>query len=122
MQAFEKVELGLRIECRRRLVEEQNPRVLAHERPRQRDLLPFAAGKVDTRVEPLAERGVVARRQLCDELVRPGLLARAHDRVAVGDVRQAAEADVLGRRRLVVDVVLEHGADLTPQLGGVEVA
>src|SRR5919198_2586888 len=38
---LEQVVLGLRVERRRRLVEEEDPRVLAHERTRERDLLPL---------------------------------------------------------------------------------
>ena len=97
-------------------------RVLAHERARQRDLLPLAAGQVDAGVEPLAERGVVALGKAGDQLVGAGLLARADDRLAVGDLWHVAEPDVLRGRRLVVDVVLEHRADLRAQLVGIEVA
>src|SRR5713101_7180221 len=49
-QPLEQVVLGLRIQRRRRFIEEQDLRV-AHERPRQRDLLPLATGQVHAVVE-----------------------------------------------------------------------
>ena len=67
-------------------------------------------------VEPFAQCRVVALRQSRDELVRAGLLARDLDPFAVAYIRDVAQPDVLGGRRLVRDVVLEHGANLSPQL------
>src|SRR5260370_11534656 len=58
-QPLEQVVLGLRIQRRRWFVEEQDLRV-AHERSRERDLLPLATRQVHPVVEPLAQRGVVA--------------------------------------------------------------
>ena len=59
LEALEHLELGARIERRRRLVEDQHLR-LAHVGARDRDLLPFAAGQVDAVLEALADPLVVA--------------------------------------------------------------
>ena len=59
LEALEHLELGARVERRRRLVEDQHLRV-AHVGARDRDLLPFAAGQVDAGAEALADHLVVA--------------------------------------------------------------
>src|SRR5260370_19244836 len=119
-QPFEKVVLGLRVERRRRLVEQQDLRV-THERARKRDLLPLPSRKIDPMVEPLAERSVIPLWKPGYELGRAGLSAGDLDPLAVVDVLHVAKADVFSRGRLVGDVVLEHRADLGAQLVGVEV-
>src|SRR5713101_59010 len=119
-QPFEKVVLGLRVERRRGLVEQQDLGV-THERARKRDLLPLPSRKIHTMVEPLAERGVIPLWKPGDELGRAGLSAGDLDPLAVVDVLHVAEPDVFRRGRLVGDVVLEHRTDLGAELVGVEV-
>src|SRR5713101_6639690 len=92
-QPLEEVVLGLRVERRRRLVEQQDLGV-THERARQRDLLPLASRQIHALVKPLAQRGVIALRKAGDELGGPGLSARYLDPLPVVDVRDVAEADV----------------------------
>src|ERR1700694_3040702 len=100
MDSFEQLVLRRGVERGGWLIEQQDSRV-AHEGAGQRNLLPLAAGEVDTRVEPLAKRGVVALRKPGDQLVRAGLPARLQDRFAVGNLAQVSQPDVLRRGRLV---------------------
>src|SRR5258706_428619 len=106
----EQLELGLRVEGRGRLVEEEDPGV-AHERPAERDLLPLAAGQLDAAVEPLAEGRVPAVRQAIEERVGAALPSGLDDRVTVLEMAELAKPDVLRGARLVGHVVLEHAAD-----------
>ncbi len=121
-QALEQVVLRLRVQRRRRFVEQQDPCVLAHERPREGDLLPLTSGQVDPGVEPFTEGGVVALGQVRDQLVRSRLFACADHGLPVCDLRDIPKPDVLRCGRLVIHVVLEHRADLPPQLVGFEIA
>ena len=95
---------------------------VAQERPRQRDPLPLPAGQIDPAVELWAEHGVVAVRKLGEEVMRPGGLGGSDDRGLVVDQAPVAEADVLPRRQLVVDEVLEEDRDPGTELRGVKSA
>src|SRR5215213_783966 len=81
--------LRLGVERARRLVEDEDRRV-AQDRPRDRDALLLAAGEP---VAALADNGVVAVRQRCDDVVDPGRLGGDLDLVVRG-VR-LCEAQVL---------------------------
>ncbi len=112
-QPLEEVILRLRVQRGRWLIQQEDARV-AHEGAGQRHLLPFAAGEVDASIEPFAECGVVAFRQAGDEGVGSGLLAGSDHGLAVGDLIQVPQPDVLRSGGLVRDIVLEHAADLRP--------
>src|SRR4051812_13564192 len=75
LQARKQLILRSSIECRRRLVQDQDLR-FTHERATQRHLLPFATAQVHATVEPLAEYGVVALRQRLDDRGRAGPVGR----------------------------------------------
>ena len=108
LQAVLDQRLALAVEARRRLVEDQDPRV-GQDRARDRHPLALAAGQphaalADDRVVPLLERldELVAVRDPADRL---DLVAR---RVRPG-VR-----DVLGDRAVEQEVVLQHDAEVRP--------
>ena len=63
-EALEDLGLGLGVHRRGRLVEHQDVGVLAHERARERDLLPLADRQLLAAVEPAAELRLVALRQV----------------------------------------------------------
>jgi hypothetical protein len=67
-RAFEEFDFALRIEHRRRLVEDQDRRIL-EQRARQRDTLLLPARQSHA---PVADQRVVALRQVDDEVVRAG--------------------------------------------------
>src|SRR5207248_5187367 len=56
--------------------------------------------------------------QAGNQRVSSCLLTGARDCLAIGEMAEVAEADVLGRRRLIGDVVLEHAANLGAELIG----
>ena len=107
----------LRAHSRAGLIEEKDLGIVAHEGPGQGDLLPLPSGEVDPGVEPLAERCVISLGQRGDQLVGSGLLARADDGLALGDLpavlAEARDADDDELRveveRGVVDVHVDRG-------------
>ena len=66
----------------------------------------------------LADDGVVAFRQLEDEVVRAGQLAAAITR-SIG-IAGSAKRDVLAHRAVEQDVLLQHDADLAAQPGRID--
>ncbi len=121
LEALEHFVLGAGIERGGRLVEDQHVRV-PHVGPRDRDLLPFAPGQVDAVVETPAERLLVAQRQAVDETVGQTARRRFVDARAVLAVVDAPDADVVGRREMEADEILEDHADAGPELRKVVVA
>ncbi len=121
LQPREQLVLGLRIERGGGLVEHQDLRV-AHEGARQGDLLPLAAGELLSLLEPAAEHGVDLLRELLDDRSGAAVFHRALDATAVFQGRDPADADVLSRRPLVADEILEEDADAVAQVPDVHVA
>ena len=70
----------------------------------------------------LPERRVPAVGQPLEQAVGAALAGRILDRLAVLEPAELAEADVLGGRRLVGHVVLEHPADQSPDGRRLELA
>src|SRR6267378_4319728 len=120
-EAREQLVLGLGIERGGGLVEHQDLRV-AHEGARQGDLLPLAAGELLSILEPAAQHGVDLLRELLDDRSGAAVLHRALDARAVFQSRDPAHADVLSRRPLVADEILEEDADAIAQVPYVHVA
>jgi len=106
--------LDLAVERARRLVEQQDRRVLEHD-PRDRDTLPLPARELHA---AFTHVGVVAAtalrvRQAEDELVRFGAPGRG-DHPFVGGVRTAVD-DVVAHRAVQQRRVLRNHADLRPE-------
>ncbi len=110
--------LGLHVERRRRLVQHQE-RAIAHERPRQRQLLPLTAGQLAT-----AKLAAKLRRQAVRERRDHGVGAGLHGRsVQPGLVvpgLDLSQADVLPGGQLVAHEVLEDHPHLPAQRSRVE--
>ncbi len=106
--------LGLVVDGRRRLVQDQDGRIL-QDGARQREPLALAARQLHA---ALAHRRAVALRQAADELVRLGRLRGAHD-VGLRDIAQSIP-DVLGHRAVGQEAVLRHVADRAAQLLQIE--
>src|ERR1700689_1187078 len=100
-EMFEYLRLGARIHGRGRLIEYQNICVSSHERARQRDLLPLAAGPFLAVLEPFAELRLVAPRQLLDEVGGPPLLGRLVPAFLVFEVALVTGADILAHQHLI---------------------
>ena len=107
--------LGLGVERRGRLVEHEDVRLLAHERARQRDLLPLPARQLRPVLEPPPERRIEPARQRRHHLRRPAALDRALDARLVLQVLDAPHPDVLAHLELVLVEVLEEHAEALPQ-------
>ena len=90
-EALEDRVLGLGVERRGRLVEHQDVGLLAHERARQRDLLPLPARQLRPVLEPAPERRVEPSRERRHELVGAAALDRALDARLVVHVLDAPE-------------------------------
>ena len=105
-QSLDHEPLGLGVERRGRLVEDQDRRVADH-RPRDADALALAAGE---RIAALADHRVVAVRHPRDELVGVGELGRGDD-LLLGRVG-APIGDVLADRAVEEHRLLQHEADL----------
>ena len=102
--------LRLGVERAGRLVENQDRRLVI-DRAGDRDALPLAAGQ---REPGLADARLVAERQPFDELVRAGHFCRPDHSLHVRLV--LAERDVLGDGVGEHERVLQHEADLPPQV------
>ena len=115
-EVLEHLGLGARVHRRGRLVEHQDVGIGAHERARQRDLLPLPARQLAAVLEPLAELRVRSPRGSwsTNSAARPfaGRLAPAR---LVLEMRLVAGADVLADQQLVADEVLEDHADALAQ-------
>ena len=106
-------QLARGVERARRLVEQQNRRILEN-RACDRDALPLSARQPHA---ALAEERVVALRQRAQELVRFGGTRRGFD-LGVAGIGPAV-ADVLARRRAEQHGVLRHEADQPPHVLGI---
>ena len=103
--------LALVVERAGRLVEDQDARI-GDQRAGDGDALALAARKA---AAALADHGVVALRQLEDEVMRAGELRRLdhplHRHAGIG------ERDVVADRAVEQHVLLQHHADLAAQPG-----
>ncbi len=106
--------LALVVERARRLVEDQDARI-GDEGAGDGDALALAARQ---RAAALADDGVVAFRQLEDEVVRAGELGGGDD--ALHRRRRIGERDVVADGAVEQHVLLQHDADLAPQPGDVD--
>src|SRR5262245_13331485 len=118
-EALEQPRLGLRVQRAGRFVEDDH-RALAHERPRQRDALPFAGAQILAAVFHLAEHRLVAVGQRRDPFADAGAFGGGGDRRIVRRPRRVADPDVVADGELVALEVLEGGRELPPHVRGAE--
>ena len=116
IHGFEDHGFGLHVDRARRLVEDQERRVL-QECARQRDPLALATGELNP---ALSDRRRIAARQARDEVVRARRLRRPHD-VEVACSR-APVSDVLPDTGRKQHGLLEDDGELVPQVGEAVVA
>src|SRR5712692_7566041 len=96
--------LGLRIEGTGRLVEHENTRI-AHECPRQRNLLPLPATQLRALLQvlkPPPEHRVVTLWELLNDGVGPALACGAHDEFPLFDLVHTSHTDVFLHSHVVV--------------------
>ena len=96
--ALEQRVLGLGVERRRRLVEHEQQRLVAHEAARQRELLPLAERDLDAAGPRRAELGLEAGGQSRHDVVGPGRPDGGDDGRLVVDARHVADARRCGGR------------------------
>ena len=104
----EDLRLDRGVDRRRRVVEDQHPR-LTHDRARERDALAFPSRQ---RVAALADDGLEPGGQRVHETVDRRDPRRSLDRVVV---RPGVERDVLADRRGEQEALLEHDRDGAPE-------
>src|ERR1700761_170724 len=94
LEPLEDLKFGAGVQCRCWLVENEH-RSFAHIGPRDRGFLPFAAGKLDTVLEPLADHLPITGWQPLDHLVSLAAHCRAFDASLVCAVANLANSDVV---------------------------
>ena len=109
-------QLGLGVDGRGRLVEDQNGCILQHG-PRDGESLPLAAGELHA---PLADQRVISLGKLLDELLGVGDPRRL-DHLAIGR-SGAAEPDILADGAVEQEDILKNDADLSAEALQREVA
>src|SRR5262249_20787794 len=109
--------LGLRlcVHSGGRLIQHEDIGPGAHEGPRQRDLLPLAAGELAAVAEPFAELRVVSGRQLGDEIACLTLDRGLAPALLVLEESLIASADVLPDLHLVARKILKDDTDALAQ-------
>ena len=109
--------LGLGVERRRRLVEHEEQRTLAHESAGERELLPLAEADLHALGPGGAELRLEARGELLDDVARAGPLDGRRHRRRVVEPRQVADADGVARPELEPEEVLKRaGEPRTPRI------
>src|SRR5450755_2298818 len=111
LEALEHLEFRTRVERCRRLVEDQELRV-AHVGTGNRDLLPLAAGKIDSAAEALADNLIVSFRELPDELIGEAALGGGDNARTVVARLDASYRDIVGGGEVVADEILKDDANV----------
>ena len=114
--AIKDLRFGLGVHRRGGFIEDQDIRVLSHERPGERDLLPLPARELPTILEPAAELRLVAIVHLFDELRRHPLTRGVLPTIMFFEGVDITHADVLSDGELIPDEVLEDDADALLEL------
>ena len=112
--ALEQGVLGLGVERRRRLVEHEHERFLAHEPAGEGDLLPLPEADLDAVLPGRSELGVEPRREAGDDVVGAGSIDRSLDGRDVVEARRVADADALAGDELEAEEVLEGAGQPFP--------
>src|SRR5258708_24975562 len=108
-------EFAARVESGGRFVQNQQLRV-AQISPRQRDLLPLAAGKIHSLLEAAAQHLLVGPGQAADDILGHALACGDPQQVEIVDLLDAANRDVLAGGHFVAHEVLKDNADLPMQI------
>jgi hypothetical protein len=108
-----------RVNRSRRLVEDQASRI-AHIGSCQSDLLPFAAREIAALAESFAKRLIVTQGQIGDNPCRKAALRGGLYLRGVIKEIDLSDGDILMRRHVVADEVLEDNPDMAAQLHEVE--
>src|SRR5216684_1977869 len=108
-------ELTARVKSGSRLVQNQQLRV-AQISPRQRDLLPLAAGKIHSLLEAAAQHLLVGARQAIDNVFGHALARCDPQQIKIVDLLDAANRYVFTSGHFIAHEILEDDADLTMQI------
>ena len=100
--------LGLGVERRRGLVEHEQERALAHESPRQRQLLPLPEAELHAAGPGGAELCLEPRDELLDDVAGAGAIDRGRHRRQVVHPRQVADTHGVARLELEPKEVLKR--------------
>src|SRR5690349_19354996 len=93
------------------LVEDEKERTVAHECPRERELLPLAEAHFDSTRPGRAELRVETGAQSGDDIVGAGAADGGGDRNLVVETRHVADADTVTRRELEAEEILERAGE-----------
>src|SRR5260370_26698967 len=105
---------GLHVERGGRLIEDQDL-AIAQVRASQRQLLPFAAGKLAL-AQFASQKRIQASRKALQQRFASSFYQRVELAFVVAQVFEQAQADILARRELVAPTVLADGAHLATQI------
>mmetsp|Transcript_38976 Transcript_38976/g.83897 ORF Transcript_38976/g.83897 Transcript_38976/m.83897 type:complete len:428 (+) Transcript_38976:123-1406(+) len=108
-QAFEDLGLGLCIHGRSGLIQDEQIRVLPHQRAAQGDLLPLPTTQFTAPHEEISQLCAILLRPLIDEGRRHALLRGTLQPRLLLDGVDVAHSDVLSHRQLVTHEVLKDG-------------
>jgi len=117
---LEELVLGVCVERRGGLVQQQQQRVDPHHRSADRELLPLPSGEVDAAGPARSELGVEAGRERVQQVGRTGPFKGCNNRVVMVERRQVGDADGLADQELEPRVVREPRRDPASPLLGVE--
>ena len=103
------------IQSSRRLIQDQQLGI-PHICPRQRDLLPFPAGKLDTLPETTPQLLIISVREPLRQLIGKTALRRNLDQRPVFLLLDIAYRDILPHRHLVPQIILKDHPGLAPKI------
>src|SRR5213593_428571 len=106
--ALEERMLGLGIKRRRRLVEDQQQRLVAHEAAGQRELLPLAERHIDASGPRRTQLRLEPRRQARDDVPGAGAIDGGDNSGLVIYAGHVAEADGVAGAKLEAEEILER--------------
>ena len=109
------LEFAARVERSRWLIQDEKLRV-AQIGARQRQFLPLAAGKIDSRLEAAAQHLVVTPGKPLHHFIGQALACRPVEKFPIVEFLDASDGDVLSGGHLVAHEVLEDDADLAIQV------
>ena len=115
-EALEDLKLGARVERGGGFVEDQELGI-AHVGSRQRDLLPLPHGEVGAALKAAAEHVRIAIGQVGGHIGGERFLGGGFNPGQAGEFLNAANSNVFFEKHVVLHVVLEDDADLSPQVG-----
>ena len=115
LKVIEDRRLRRRIHGRGRLIEHQDVGVAAHERPRERDLLPLSARQLASTFEPATQLRFVALGHVLDERCGHAGFGGLRPTLGVVNVANIPGTNVFADRELVAAKVLKDDANALAQ-------